>query len=854
MDRAEVSLGKLYRVQIAIVLSAVFILVVFLSVWMMQKQIRQNYEINSPLYHQVAVQALNAYLKNAEYEVNSAAQALLYNKHQLQPRPVLDILFDQHDEFLLGGLDFFYITWTDNSEIVDPRARLFIKEPIENLIADSIIGGWSLQKTQTGDNLLVYKKSLVQKSTDWQGYLYGFIFLSDNVALASKLLLSAELDSFRLLSPNREVLLSHTRSGLVNKSRLEFYGAGALLDNTNDIYVLQIAKKKELGPQVLRHYMVWIAVCFIILVAIYLLLTRLFYHFFKRVLFTFEQDLDAARNSSFEELYPLQRRMNESHAKLNAQLSRFDLLMEASRSAIIFCDDTASIKQINKKAEDLFVESIRSRTVFDFMPVACHPAIQQALKGEVGISFEMTLANTNSIYNWRLFPYMTESYHRGIALVGSDVTAIQQLEWQLGELQQYAPENSVEPQLILAELVYVLENIPEPSREIWIKGLIQCLNELINGSRLSAMMPLGDLLDTRLQVTPCNLMGVGVIDINCPIESANVHSTWSSDIGLFMSALIMMIHSSETVSQKRLCIEIIDDQIKLEAVGIASRRPIFKSLLYAVSARMGVEFQFVDNNQLMILYPFLEKTFVTDNPVDGAHIVWIQNDYNNSALLEEVLKRLNCRVSQFSSSESFFTEADTLLKVDMILIGYEEYLPVLSELPAILKTRLDRQTLPIGWINSRDNISIDGFPNYSQQPYDYGIAKFLGPIVQQSAIDFRAGLVGNDGWLIVGGSKVSRAILYEELLQLEIKSHLVTDLVEHESLFSNKIVQVVLLLDGIEQSDILQLSKRYSHLIILSLDITIKSEIIYNYPLEKPYRQEQIALLVEFVQKKISEG
>ncbi|TBR43869.1 hypothetical protein CBF23_003840 [Marinomonas agarivorans] len=855
MDNAEVSLNRLYRKQIAIVLAMAFIAVVFLSVWMMQKQIRQNHQVNLPLYHQITIQAFNAYLKNSEYEMSSAVQALLYNKQQLRPRPVLDVLFDQHDDFLLGGLDFFHISWSDKTETVDPRARLFINEPIENLTAKSIIGGWSLQRTQDGDNLLVYKKSLVQKTMEWQGYLYGFIFLSDNVALANKLLLSAELDAVRLLSPNRDTLFSVTHPDLSvrEKNALHFYGVGALIEGIDDAYLLQVAKQEERSSQVMRQYTVWIAVCFIILVAVFLVLTKLFGYSLKKTLFTFEQDLDAARNSSFSELYSLQKRMNEDNAKLNAQLSSFDLLMEASRSAIIFCDDTAGIKQINKKAEDLFAESIRSRTVFDFMPVACHPAIQQALKGEVGISFEMTLANSNSIYNWRLFPYMTENYHRGVALIGSDVTTMQQLQWQLSELQQYAPENSVEPQLILAELAYVLENMSDKSRDIWLNALIQCVNELLNKSTLSAVIPLGDLLDARLQVTPCDLAEVGFIQLSCAIQSANVHGTWSSDIGLLISTLIMMIHSSDTVSQKRLAIEIFDDQIKFEATGVASRRPVFKSLLYAVSARLGIECRFINNNQLVVLYPFLEKTFTTDNPVATKKIAWIKNDYRAPELLEEALQRLDCHVTHFSSSESFFTEFSGLDKVDALLIGYEDYQANFSELPTILKTRLDRTDLPIGWVNHGVNQPVDNYPSYFYQPYDYGVAKFLENICRHPPIDLKAGLIGRDGWLLVGGSKVSRAILYEELLRQELTPYPVEDIQEHESLLSNKMVRVVLLLDNIEQNYIVQLGKRYSDLIILSLDITFQNEIIYNYPLERPYQKEQIKLLAEFVQKKLTE-
>jgi len=856
MERVEVSLRKQYKKQMAIIFAFAFFIIVLMSLWLTNKHLEQSYQKRLSIHHTTVTQAFNDYLQLAEYELNSTAQLLLFNQSKIQPEPALDILFDQYDDFLLGGVDFFYVKWADGTDITDPRSNLFFYGNNKEITKFSTIGGWSLKQTIEGESLLIYKKSLGLQSGEWKGYLYGFIVLQKNVTLLNALLSSADLDRVKLLSSKQDVLLSGLRNSLVNNTSVEFYSADMLLSKSDETYTLQIAKQKKVAELVWQNYLFWIITLMALLYLMYVISLNLCQRLAQTVLTTFEQDLEVAEDSSFIELHTLQRRLNEKYNRLNSHKNSFNLLMSASEAAIIFCDEIACIQKVNPKAEAIFPESSHSRTVFDFMPVECHQSIQQALKGEIGININTTLANTNRIYCWKLFPYMMDSDYRGLALIGHDVTDTQQLEWQLNELQQYIPENSVATPLILDELSYILtdaENTFVKVKDIWLKSLTYCLKELIAPQTFSNVIAFGELLTQRLTITPSRLTQVDYVQIDCSIDSANVHSAWSSDVGLLVSALIMMAHSSDVVGKKHLLISVVDNQLKIETMGIGASRPVFNSLVYAITARLGIECKLTTNNQLTVLYPFLEKPLVVKNPIINLKVVWIKNDYVMPTLIEDILNRLGYDVSVFSSTESFFTEIGELALIDVLLIGYHERQPIWQELPVVLKTRLSREKLPIGWIGPEHISLINEHPNYSSCLHEYGLSKFMEPLIELDPIDLSIDLLSVDGWLVVGGSNVSRAILYEELLCLNVRPYLVPNLEDHQSLFVNDMVRVVLLLDDVDEGLIEKLCKQCPKLVAISLSVIANNDVTSTYLLEKPYRKIQIQLLVEFVDKKITE-
>lgn len=854
MEKVAVSLRKRHRAQVALVLSFVYILVALILLFATRDQIERDNQSDLAVRHFTVSQSLHGFLLSAEYELGSTAQALLNSQGQAD----LDLgrLFDRHDEFLFGSLDFFYVEWADQNYILDPRTHLFTQDAIDRLIAKSKLGRWTLQQTQDGASILIYKKKIVTLEGDWKGYLYGFISLNNNLTLANRLLKSAQIDEVRLLSPDQDVLLSERHLSLPENMKLDFYRAELQIVKEGLAFDLQIARQESGTSAIWQRYLYWMVFLTIGLFLLHFILIQLSQRLFNYALHMFELGLESDNESEFIELRHLQRKMNDKSELVSNQLSRFDLLMDASQAAIIFCDDVALVQNINHKASALFSESSRGRTIFDFMPVACHQALQKALKGEVGIEFELTIPNVNCIYQWQLIPYMTDSHYRGVALIGHDVTHLQQLEWQLNELKidHHGPSSAVEIDLILNEInhqIVYFDNQSFVEARHWQKALVACLSELLKEPTLSEQMPLGELLQRRLALTPCDLGRFGYLNLECDLTSALVQSSWSSDLGLLINSLVMSIHASELIEEKRLSICVTDNQLRFEVVGVSDTRPIFAWLNKTICSRLGVEIKQLKGNQASIVYPLLETSKGRISLADDIKVAWLANDYAMASQVEVVLKKLGCSVHVFSSAESFFTEVGSTDEIDLLLIAYDVLQPEWRELPAILQTRLGRKRIPVAWIGSQDKHDIDGYPNFSACAHEYSLARFIEPILSLESITLQDCLADEGAWLVVGGSSISRAILYEELTQLKISPYLVPSLEGHLSLFSHHKVKAVLLLDDVDNDHIMWLRKEQPDLMIVSLS-SAPSSGVNQYQMKKPYRKEQVKALAEFVQNKIT--
>lgn len=854
MEKVAVSLRKRHRTQMGLVLVVAYFLVAIVFLFATKEQIERDNQADLAVRHFTVSQALHGFLLSAEYELGSTAQVLLNNRGQAD----LDLgrLFDRHDEFLFGSLDFFYVEWADQNNMLDPRTHLFTQDSIERLIGKSKLGRWTLQQTQDGASILIYKKKIVALEGDWKGYLYGFISLNNNLTLANHLLKSAQIDEVRLLSPDQDIILSERHLFLPENLSLNFYRAELQIVKEGLAFDLQIAKQESGANTVWQRYLYWMIFFTIGLFSLYFILIHLSQRLFNHALHMFELGLDSDSESEFIELRHLQRKMNDKNELVSNQLSRFNLLMDASQAAIIFCDDIALVQNINHKASALFSESSRGRTVFDFMPVACHQALQRALKGEVGIEFELTIPNVNSIYQWQLIPYMTDNHYRGVALIGHDVTHLQQLEWQLNELKvdNYGPSSTVEINLILNEINHQIVYFDSQSfteARHWQQALVGCLSELLKEPSVMEQMPLGELLQRRLALTPCDLGRFGYLNIECPLSSALIQSRWSTDLGLLISALIMSVHASELVEEKRLSICVTDNQLRFELVGISDTRPIFAWLNKTICGRLGVEIKQVKANQASIIYPLLESSLGRMTLPNDIKVAWLANDYTMASQVEMVLKKLGCAVHVFSSAESFFTEVGSTDEIDLLLIAYDVLQPEWRELPTILQTRLARQRIPVAWIGRQDRHEIDGYPNFSACAHEYSLARFIEPILSLESITLQDCLADDGAWLVVGGSSISRAILYEELTQLKISPYLVPSLEGHLTLFKHNKVKAVLLLDDVASEHIVWLRKEQPDLMLVSLS-SAPSSGVNQYQMKKPYRKEQVKALVEFVQNKIA--
>lgn len=851
MDRVDTSLRRVQNQYIAAVMIVTFVVICSLATWATYNKAQSDALSRLSIRHLAVVQAFQSYLNRAEYELSSTAQVL--SARTLAPGKELNTLFSNHDEFLFGGLDFFYVEWQNAPPIVDPRARLFTQEPIAKLVRAGRIGRWSVYKTSEGAVLLLYKKNLIAEEGQLLGYLYGFVSLNDNLTLANTLLDSGSLDQVRLLSHEGEKLLEEKALRFEAEPDVLRFSAPIVLAADQNPFVLQIVKEDEHDGLFYRYFSyitiliaAGLAISYFAIVAIN-----------KRLTFKALQQLAMNLNTpevvSYVELEKIKDKAAEHNAYLNTQVRKLDMLVDITHCAIIYCDEVAGVQRINDRAKALFPEAERARTVFDFLPVSCHQPIQKVLKGEVGLKFELSSPKANSIFTWQLYPYVTESNYRGVVLIGRDATKEMQLEWQLSQLQPNLSKSAtaVEVQLILNEFGYLVDHTEKYSQEYvraWQCKLLKALNALLSTAEDAESKAFGEVLNDALLNTPCDHGTHGLLQIDCGLSTALKQSEWSSDLKWLLSSLIMMVYASELVEEKRLSIRTVGSQLMMQVSGIGASRPVYSWLARSFAERLGVECKQIKNNVWSVNFPFLHEGESLMELPDRTEVVWIANESRNASSVIDLLEKLGVLVHRFSSSDSFFTELGDLEKVDALLIGVHRWQDDTMELSKVLQGKLGYSPLPIGWIGSEVEAMERDYIGGCL--HEYRLAGLLKELFSRAPMQFSGVVAEESGWLVVGGSGVSRAIVHAELSVRGVVPHLIPSLEGYRMLLRHQKVSVVILLDAEEEGLLRNLTNEFPDILVVC-GRNRQVANTHEFSLEKPYRQEQIGALVDYVERQL---
>ncbi|MCV2402135.1 hypothetical protein OFY17_04455 [Marinomonas sp. C2222] len=851
MAKVVISLQKRLQKKLLILLGCAFVIFSLAILFFVESLNRSFSEKELALKHRVVEQTFNSYLTRAEGEMSLISQDLSLNNYGVGHE--LDLIFSNHEELIFGELDFFYIEWSEGDHAIDPRARLFTDSDFSSLLSNGLINRWVAIYTENGTRLLMNKKRIV---SDYQnlGFSYGFISLDDNLTLTNLLLDSAGINAVRIYdqSQNR-VLLDEARSGesLLNSALLSSL---PLISSVDSSLLLEISQKNILTVTVAMKTLFYVAVVGVALILFYFL----FIYQFNRALFTPLKRLSLHNDQTpllFSELEPLQKKRNLEKTALVAKDHRFKLLTESVECAIIFCNEVTEIQMVNGEARTLFPESLKARTIFDFMPISCHQPIQEALKGEVGITFDITMKSMNRIYRWHAFPFVNDSIHQGVLLVGRDTTKESSLAWQLEQLNPLPSlqQEKVDVDTIVSELIYLSEQsyfTNAQQLQGWMTLLTRTLGEIGRSSvEPSVSECLGDVLSkVSNQITKDMGVNTDRVLIDCSLDDAMQIFSFSPDMKQLLRVFIMMVASNDTVKTK-LSVRFVEEELEIVAT-YDKARPILDWFVTTLITRLKGKQQVSLNSTLSVTVPIEERELKGEGGLPSAVVAWVTNDYSNEGLISELLEKLGVTVKKYTSTDSFLTHLNSVNHFDAIIVGCDKATDTQFELTEFLQNKYDRMGLPLIWVNcSKPTYISSEVINLLGSPFEYNLYDAL----QQAFIREPLSTVNmqNDDehyWVIVGGSRVTKAIWYSALENCHISAHWWDDLSSYYAVLSQYPDASIILLES--QSDAL--------LSVVNIEFpetqffTVQSwghapNYVHCYDVKPPYSNEKINEFVKYV-------
>lgn len=795
------SLQRRLRQKALILMGAIFLVVALLSVLFIETLTQEAKEKNLALKHQVAEQAFNAYLARAEDEMKFIGKDLSTSEY-IAGRE-LDLLFSHHEVLFFGGLDFFYIEWANGNYSMDPRARLFTNTDFKVLLGAGLLNRWASVKTDDGATLLMLKTKLLSTEKDTTGFLYGFISLNDNLTLANELLEGADVSAIRIYDVSHNRVLLEERKARIDLSTNALRASLPLISPIQANLQLDVIEAHSISSAIFTNALPLILSVGVVLLIFYFLLARqvkiLIFHPIETVVYKHNEEL-----IPYVELQPIQRQSRQLMAEIQAKDKRFLLLSDSINSAVIFCNEVAEIELVNTEARHVFPESAKARTLFDFMPIASHRSIQDALKGNIGITFDLTMNDLGRIYQWQAYTFRNENDYRGLLLVGRNITRETSLTWQLEQLHPLSSliEKKVDTDAILNELNYLStlpDHIESSHLQGWMTLLLSVLDDISQQETDIANIPLGDVFRQESdRVMAAMGMEATRALVDCSVETGGKVVAVGRHFRSLVRTLLMMVMSND-MAERRLSIRFISDmELEIIAMNDMAFRPLFFWMVKMLSESLGGQKQTLQNNalQLNLTMEINHSAAETLSLKPKQVTAWIANDYPYASNITEALKRFGLEVEVYASSDSFFTQSSVLTEFDAVLIGCDKDVQSQIDMTQALKLKHKRDHLPIIWLNSRFPLHTDASV-YTLQGcfFDYNLYQVLLKACEEDGISTAHYNEHDACWVMVGGSRVTKAIWYNQLEQCTIATQWLADLVNYDVVLSYQPNAIIVLLE-----------------------------------------------------------
>ncbi|WP_421846910.1 hypothetical protein [Marinomonas sp.] len=851
MAGVTISLQDRLRSTVLILACVVFIAVTLMTLYFIEVLNQTAAEQNLALKHRVVEQAFNGYLARAEDEMKFIGQDLSLSNYTAGRE--LDLLFSHHEVLFFGGLDFFYIEWMDGKHSMDPRARLFTKVDLQSVLGKGLINRWASIVTQDNSILLMFKKKLLSSDQENIGFLYGFISLNDNLTLANELLESAQVSAVRIYdNAHNRILLEEHKTG-VDLSGSTLHSRLPLVSPIQADLQLEIIQKHSFSSAVLINALPLIAgvgvVLFFSCFLLFLQIKKLIFQPLEAIVYRNEEAL-----LPYSELQPIQLQSHHYKAFIDAKERRFKLLAESIHSAIIFCTEVAEVELINSEAKCLFPDADKARTLFDFMPISCHQPIQEALKGDVGISFELTHNSLGRIYQWQAYSFKNESDYRGLLLVGQDVTQETSLTWQLEQLQPLssALQKKVDSDVILNELTYLSllpSYIDAKHLQGWLVLLISVLDDISDLDTEVSYLPIGDVF-CQESARVMAAMGVEAnrVLLDCSVRSGSRIVAVDTKFRSLIRVLFMMVMSND-MAERRLTIRFNGAELEIIAMHDMAFRPLFYWMIKMLLESLGGQQKTLQNNALQLNLVTQANEYNSQlKPLQPNLVMaWVANDYPNPGAIKGTLVRLGLQVEEYVSTDSFFTHSSAVIRFNAVLIGCDKDVEAQADMTRALKLKYNRNDLPIVWLNSTLPVEVDPDVFTLQGcSFDYNLHQVLAKACELEGIVPTHSNKHVLSWVMIGGSRVSKAIWYSELEKYDLETQWLVDLSNYHVVLSYHPDAVVVLLEPQPQTLLLSIQAAFPAIRFFSLQSW--PEMPYNvalFDMKQPYSGAQIRLFTQ---------
>ncbi|MCO4787008.1 MAG: hypothetical protein KC467_13920 [Marinomonas atlantica] len=708
--------------------------------------------------------SFSSYLDRANFEVK-------YLSEQVTNGETLGDIFQLHDVLFFGGLDFFYVDLENGQSMEDPRVRLYTQNSPISLIQDAQINAWRHVSSSDRSELLVFKKPLKGDSVGQsQGFFYGFISLNNNLALASDLITGAGADFIRIKDLVGNVLLVENQRSFSDGVPYVAHDSILSIPDLEENLTIELRFARPFTKSFSSMVLIGCAVVLICLLLMYWLIQ--FYA--QRVMFvpiTGLPALDREGAMNYIELQPLLAQMNRFQVQLKIREQHLELLSNSLQSAILFCDESARVTNINKEAKELFPSYPFVGTVFDMTPIACHQPIQRALKGEYGGGFELEFSEFDKVYDFNTYSFINEQGFRSVMLVGRDVSEVRRLRWHLTHrFPRHTLDRPQPPSALILQELKNCKNDLETSPQSTVRWLNVIGDLLIKINHLDDAVPqkisLGELVVQLQDELELNLMPNSKqrdFSVDLSLSDAQLFAEWTQDHrSMLMVAFLLCINSS--ISGRYLHIGWEKNRLVIKLFGLEIMTPALQWLSDEYPKLVKGRVDASDAGRFVMMATLMPEA-QHNSPINvmGKRVVLVKNDYAESNRLLELLKSIGMRVEVYSSFAEFFGAGTPYrTKYDVMFVGLGDIELAKSGVDKLLVSSRS-QALPIIYVGTQRSDELPGETILAHQLIPFRLASMVIALEAAPSISMGDWTSLATNFIIIGGTNVSQVIWQSEL-------------------------------------------------------------------------------------------
>jgi hypothetical protein len=206
-------------------------------------------------------------------------------------------------------------------------------------------------------------------------------------------------------------------------------------------------------------------------------------------------------------------------------------------------------------------------------------------------------------------------------------------------------------------------------------------------------------------------------------------------------------------------------------------------------------------------------------------------------------------VKEYVSTDSFFTQSSEETKFDVVLIGCDKDVDAQLDMTKALKLKYSRNQLPIVWLNTTFPVEVDSNVfTLLGCPFDYSLHQALLEACELEGIVPMESNAKKLPWVMVGGSRVGKAIWYTELEKYDISIHWLASLVNYDPVLSLYKDAAIVLLERQPDSLLRIIQAEFPNVRFFSIQVWAEMpDNVTLIEIKQPYSGEQIRAFIQDV-------